>query len=110
MKALSRAYYFILFLGFYLSKLVSANLYIAYDILTPRLRINPGVIEVDMELKSNFGMLLCSNLVSMTPGTLSMDLDREKNILLVHLLYMDRKEATKKEIARIMQRIRQITE
>jgi multisubunit Na+/H+ antiporter MnhE subunit len=55
-------------------------------------------------------MLLFSNLVSMTPGTLSMDLDREKSILLVHLLYMDRREATEKELGRIMAMIRQLTE
>lgn len=110
MKAIRRGYYFFMFLGFYLRKLVSANLYIAFDILTPRMHTNPGIIEVDLDLESGFGILLFSNLVSMTPGTLSMDLDREKNILQVHVLYMDRKAATEREIGSIMKRIRQITE
>ena len=110
MSIIRKTYYFILFLGFYLGKLISANLYIAWDILTPRMRTNPGIIEVDVNLSSAFGTLLLSNLVSMTPGTLSMDLDRDRNKLLVHLLYMDRKEATKKEIEGIMHRIRLITE
>jgi len=110
MKILFKPYYFVLFLGTYLVKLISANLYIAYDILTPRMRINPGMIEVEINLSSDFGILLFSNLVSMTPGTLSMDLDRERNILLVHVLYMDRRESTEKEIQRIMKRISQITE
>ncbi len=110
MRILRKTYYFIFFLAFYLVKLISANLYIAYDILTPRMRINPGMIEVEINLDSNFGILLFSNLLSMTPGTLSMDLDRERNLLLVHVLYMDRLEATEKEIQRIMKMIRQITE
>jgi len=110
MRILRKTYYFILFLPFYLVKLIAANLYIAYDILTPRMRINPGMIEVEVKLASDFGILLFSNLLSMTPGTLSMDLDRERNVLLVHLMYMDRREATEKEIQRIMNRIRQITE
>jgi multisubunit Na+/H+ antiporter MnhE subunit len=110
MIVLRKVYYFIVFLGFYLVKLISANLFIAYDILTPRMRTNPGMIEVKLKLSSNFGILLFSNLVSMTPGTLSMDLDREKSSLLVHLLYMDRREATEKELERIMKLIRQLTE
>ena len=110
MKILRKSYYFIRFLGFYLAKLISANLYIAYDILTPRMRINPGMIEVEIHLASDFGILLFSNLLSMTPGTLSMDLDRERSMIRVHVLYMDRREATEKEIQSIMNRIRQITE
>jgi multisubunit Na+/H+ antiporter MnhE subunit len=110
MIVIRKIYYFILFLGFYLVKLISANLFIAYDILTPRMRTNPGMIEIKMRLSSNFGILLFSNLVSMTPGTLSMNLDREKGTLLVHVLYMDRKENTEKELGRIMTMIRQLTE
>lgn len=110
MIVLRKIYYFMLFLGFYLVKLISANLFIAYDILTPRMRTNPGIIEFKLTLSSNFGFLLFSNLVSMTPGTLSMDLDRKKGTLLVHLLYMDRREATEKELGRIMKLIRQLTE
>ena len=110
MIVLRKAYYFILFLGFYLVKLISANLFIAYDILTPKMRTNPGMIEVKLNLHSNFGILLFSNLVSMTPGTLSMDLDKEKSTLLVHLLYMDRREATEKELGQIMKLIKQLTE
>jgi len=110
MRILRKTYYFILFLPFYLVKLITANLYIARDIVTPRMRINPGMIEVEMKLDSDFGILLFSNLLSMTPGTLSMDLDRERNMLLVHVLYMDRREATEKEIQTIMNRIRQITD
>jgi len=110
MKALRKAYYFILFMGFYLVKLVSANLYIAYDIVTPRMRTNPGMIEVEVKLSSNLGILLLSNLVSMTPGTLSMDLNSAKDRLLVHVLYMDRRASTEKEIGQIIKRIRQITE
>jgi multisubunit Na+/H+ antiporter MnhE subunit len=110
MIVIRKLYYFILFMGFYLVKLISANLFIAYDILTPRMRTNPGIIEVKLNLSSNFGILLFSNLVSMTPGTLSMDLDRAKSTLLVHLLYMDRREATEKELGRIMKLVGQLTE
>lgn len=110
MKLLKRIYYFILFVGFYLGKLLKANIFIAYDILTPKMMINPGFTKIRLELNSDFGLLLLSNLVSMTPGTLSMDIDQERKYLHVNLLYMDRKEATEQEIVQIMQKIKRITE
>ena len=110
MKLIRKILSFFPFLGFYLWKIITANLFVAYDILTPRMRINPGTIEVEVNISSNFGILLFSNLVSMTPGTLSMDLDRNRNTLLVHLLYMDRREATEREITQMMNKIRKFTE
>jgi len=110
MKLIRKILSFFPFLGFYLWKIITANLFVAYDILSPRMRINPGTIEMEVNISSNFGILLFSNLVSMTPGTLSMDLDRNRNTLLVHLLYMDRREATEREINQMMNKIRKFTE
>lgn len=110
MKFLKRIYYFLIFLVFYLGKLLKANLFIAYDILTPKMLINPGFTRIRLELYSDFGLLLLSNLVSMTPGTLSMDIDRQREYLEVHLLYMNQRESTEREIMQIMQKIRRITE
>jgi multicomponent Na+:H+ antiporter subunit E len=109
MKWLKRTYHFILFLGFYLWKLIIANLFIAYDILTPKMRFNPGMIEIDLEPSSKFGLLLISNLVSMTPGTLSTDLDLERRKLMVHVLYLDKRKDTEREISEIIKRVGRIT-
>ena len=109
MKRLYKIYHFILFLGFYLRKLVVANLVIAYDILTPKMGFNPGMIEVDLKPSSRFGMLMLSNLVSMTPGTLSTELDLEGRKLHVHVLYLDRRESVVKEIQQIMERVQRFT-
>jgi multicomponent Na+:H+ antiporter subunit E len=109
MKWLKRTYHFILFLGFYLWKLIIANLLIAYDILTPRMRFNPGMIELNLAPLSKFGLLLISNLVSMTPGTLSTDLDLERRKLIVHVLYLNRRKETEQEIYEIIKRVGRIT-
>lgn len=110
MNLLKRMYYFIIFLGYYLGKLLKANMFLAYDILTPRMMTNPGFTRIRLELTSDFGLLLLSNLVSMTPGTLSMDIDSGRQYLEVHLLYMDKQEETEREIVQIMQKIKRITE
>jgi multicomponent Na+:H+ antiporter subunit E len=109
MKVLNSVYYIFYLLAYYLSKLVAANLYIAWDILTPRMRTNPGLIEVDIDHEKDLGLLLLSNLVSMTPGTLSIDIDSAKEKLKVHVLYMDRKEEILNEIERMKGFIHKIT-
>lgn len=109
MKWLRRTYHLILFLGFYLWKLIIANLFIAYDILTPKMRFNPGMIEVDLEPSNKFGLLLISNLVSMTPGTLSTDLDLERSKLILHVLYLNRRKETEQEVYEIIKRVGRIT-
>ena len=78
MRILFKAYSLITFILYYLFKLVQSNIYIAYDIVTPRMRTNPGFVWVPIRLKTKFGLLLFSNLLSMTPGTLSIDYSEKK--------------------------------
>ncbi|WP_430812167.1 MULTISPECIES: Na+/H+ antiporter subunit E [unclassified Carboxylicivirga] len=87
MKIIRKLYYTIAFIGLYFSKLVQANLYIAYDLLTPRLKTNPGFIKVPLILSSDASVLLFSNLVSMTPGSLSIDITPDRQHIIVHVLY-----------------------
>jgi multisubunit Na+/H+ antiporter MnhE subunit len=85
--------------------LVQSNLIIAYDILTPKMRIKPDIIYVSITIKSDFGLLLFSNLVSMTPGSLSIDMNKEKTILEIHVLYNKNKEKVLQDIENIQSKI-----
>lgn len=91
MRLFFKIYKAMFFAVFYFLKLFQANIYIAYDILTPKTFSDPGLIWVPIRLKSKLGLLLYSNLVSMTPGTLSIDYAEEKQALLVHTLYNSNK-------------------
>lgn len=97
------------FVMFYLYKLVQANLFIAWDILTPKMHVNPTFIEVPVTLKSNLGLLLYSNLLSMTPGSLSMDMSRDRKTLLVHVLYHTTDEQMLQNFMNIQNKIKRIT-
>lgn len=110
MIILIKAYYFIEFVLFYLSKLVQSNLYIAYDILTPNIKSYPGFINVPLIIQSDFGLLLFSNLLSMTPGTLSIDIDSDKNEIKVHVLYNKNQSVVLNEIQKIQNKIKRIIE
>jgi len=104
MKIFVRLFYALGFFFFYLGKLVQSNMVIAYDILSPNLSSNPGFVQVPVTLQSDAGMLLFSNLVSMTPGTLTTDISSDKQFFEIHVLYMKESE---KEIIDEMMRMQQ---
>lgn len=105
MKIIIKLYQILAFILFYLSKLIQSNIYIAYDILTPQMHMNPGFIWIDLRTKRDLGILLFSNLLSMTPGTLSVDLSPDKKQLLVHYLYNDNQNKIITDIEKIQSRI-----
>jgi multicomponent Na+:H+ antiporter subunit E len=63
-------------------ELVRANLDMARRVLSPSLPINPAVVEVRTGLQSSLGKLLLANSITLTPGTLSLDVQNDR--LLVH--------------------------
>lgn len=62
--------------------LIRANLDVARRVLSPSLPIRPAVVEVRTGLQSPLGKLLLANSITLTPGTLSVDLQDDR--LLVH--------------------------
>ncbi len=110
MKFLKKIYYILEFIVYYLSKLIQANIFIAYDILTPKMHIKPAFMQIPLKIKSDTGILLFSNLLSMTPGTLSIDISEDKKSLLVHVLYYSDDELMQKDFEGIQGKIIKITE
>ena len=62
------------YLGVFLWALLAANLDMARRVLSPRLPIRPAMVEVETALRSDLGRLLLANSITLTPGTLSVDL------------------------------------
>ena len=71
-----------LFIPVFLYKLVLANLDMAYRVLSPKLPVNPKIVKVPTNLKSDFEKLALANAITLTPGTLSMDVEGDE--VLVH--------------------------
>lgn len=78
----------LLFAMFYFKEVVSANLKLAADIVTPRSHATPGFVVLPLEPMSDMQILLLTNLISMTPGTLSFDLSQDRRRLLLHVMYL----------------------
>ena len=84
---------FTCFALFYVKEVITANLFIAMDIMRPKSAASPGFIELPLGPMSQMQILLLTNLISMTPGTLSFDLSNDRSRLLIHAMYLrDRPE------------------
>ena len=105
MKRILLLYYIPEFIMFYLFKLVQSNFYMAYIILSPKMKTQPGFIEFPLKLRSSAGMLLFSNLMSMTPGTLIEDISDDRKMMRVHVLFKGDEQKIISEIENIQKRI-----
>lgn len=56
-------------------ELIKANVDVAFRALNPKLPINPGIVRVRSQLKSEYGMAMLADSITLTPGTITMDID-----------------------------------
>ena len=86
MKILVKLVRIVFFLLFYIWELILSNLRVLHDVLTPRHYMQPGFVAMPLEAKTDLEILVVSNLISMTPGTLSVDISQDKQFLYIHVI------------------------
>jgi len=92
-------------LAFFLYDLIVSSLRVAWDVLTPAQRARPAVLQVPLDAKGDIEILLTANLISLTPGTLSLDVSRDRSTLLVHSMFAGRDfEGTRRSLKDGMER------
>jgi multicomponent Na+:H+ antiporter subunit E len=84
-----RVYHVVAFFLFFLWELLVANLRVAHDVITPRLRTRPGVVAIPLEARTDVEITLLANLISLTPGTLSLDVSEDCRTLYLHAMFID---------------------
>lgn len=77
----------LIFPFYYLKEIIAGALYVAYDVLTPNTRIQPILLRLPLTGLNPRKRLILANLITMTPGTLSVCEEEEGSILLIHSLY-----------------------
>ena len=75
-------FYFTVYLGVLLLALIRANLDMARRVVSPSLPIRPAMVRINTSLRSDLGRLVLANSITLTPGTLTVDV--EDDALLVH--------------------------
>jgi len=85
------------FLGPFLFSMAKANLDVAYRVITGK--IKPGIVKISPDLKTDLGITLFANSITLTPGTLSVDVDEETNELYVHWINVKELHPTSQQVA-----------
>jgi multicomponent Na+:H+ antiporter subunit E len=74
---------------YFVKEMFVANLTIAYDILTPRLRMTPAVLQLPLSANTQLEITLLTVIISLTPGTMTLDVDEDRHIMYIHTLYLE---------------------
>lgn len=77
-------------------EMARANIDVAWRVITGR--INPGIIRISPGLKTDLGVLLLANSITLTPGTLTVEVDEETGDFFIHVLNVDGKLAGKEKV------------
>jgi monovalent cation/proton antiporter MnhG/PhaG subunit len=90
------------FLGSYVGLVVSSNLRVAWEVITPRNdQIQEAIVEVPLEVRSVSAALLVANSISYTPGSLTVELVDEPRMLYVHVLHFE-------SVADVVEQVRRV--
>jgi multicomponent Na+:H+ antiporter subunit E len=86
------------FFLYFLYELVKANIQVAYDVVTPTFYMTPGIVAVPLDVKTDLEITILANVISLTPGTLSLDVSDDRKVLYVHSMYIKDRENFVKSI------------
>lgn len=106
-------YFLIYYLPKFLWECFKSNVDVAYRVLHPKLPINPGIVKVKTSLKTDIALTFLANSITLAPGTMSVDIDKDNGILYVHWIDIkatDVESATKIVVGRFEKILKKIFE
>ncbi len=74
---------------YFLYELVISSFRVAWEVVTPQSYSRPGIIAVPLDVRSDLGITLLANLISLTPGSLSLEVSADRRTLYVHVMFID---------------------
>ncbi|WP_462092672.1 Na+/H+ antiporter subunit E [Sphingobacterium hungaricum] len=77
------------FIFYFLLEMIKANLQVAYDVITPKYFFKPGVVRYPLNAKTEFEINLLSTFISLTPGTLILDISEDNKTIYIHVMYLN---------------------
>lgn len=79
-------YRVILLMLYFIKELWVSNLRVIYYVITPKLQFQPAILELELQLKSERAIVLLSNLITLTPGTLTLEVSSDRSRLYFHTI------------------------
>lgn len=89
------------FAGFVLYKLIEANLFLAWEILTPENDINVGVVAVPLRTESRVAAMVVANVITLTPGTITIESLGSPPVLYVNVMHLHDLDEVRRDLLHI---------
>lgn len=86
------------FSAYFLGEMVSSTLRVAADVVTPTHHMRPAVVAVPLDVETDVEITLLASLVTLTPGSLALDVSSDRGILFVHVMYVRDVEDARRRI------------
>ncbi|TLS39324.1 Na+/H+ antiporter subunit E [Pseudalkalibacillus caeni] len=83
---LFRVWAIIKLIGLFLKELILANIDVVKWAYKPKLDMKPGIIAIPIDLKTNWEITILANLITLTPGTLSVSVSLDYNFIYIHAM------------------------
>ena len=83
---------------FFSKELIMANFKVAYDVLTPRHHMRPGIIAIPLDLETDLEITVLTTLITLTPGSLCLHVSSDRQTLYLHAMYVDDAEQVVRSI------------
>jgi multicomponent Na+:H+ antiporter subunit E len=93
-----RAWNLLSLLLYFLKELAIANFRVAYDVVTPTFRMKPAIVGIPLDATSDAEITLLANMLTMTPGTLTLDVSPDRRTLYIHAMFVSDAEAVRRDI------------
>lgn len=78
---------------YFIKELVKSCLMVARDCVVRNPRLHPAIVRMPIGPKSDLEIFILANLITLTPGTLTLDVARDKSFLVIHSIYAENAEA-----------------
>ncbi|MFD1769713.1 Na+/H+ antiporter subunit E [Sphingobacterium suaedae] len=76
------------FIFYFVYELIKANVQVAFDVVTPKYFFKPGIVKYPLHAKTDFEINLLTTMLSLTPGTLILDISEDKKTIYIHVMYL----------------------
>ncbi len=104
-RALHRIWAIAVLCGLFVYELFISSFRVAWDVVTPRHRARPGILAVPLEACEPGEIAILANFISLTPGSLSLDVAADRSALFVHLMFVNNAEAERDAIKTLERRV-----
>lgn len=83
---------------FFLWELLLANIRVTIDIITPNDNIRAGVVAVPLDIQGPVSVAVLANIISLTPGTVTMDVSDDQTVLYIHTMHLKDADEFRRDI------------